>query len=117
MIAFFIGETFPCESEKIKISSKKRHTLSSSPHILKVNLISGVFMEIRPEILERLLAESDERLWETIRRVGVMNNVSLPASPPPKAEMDQLRGILRAGSLNYEEAVGILSRYKEGEKT
>ncbi len=71
-------------------------------------------MEIRPEILERLLHESDERLWETVRRVGVMNNVTLPSTPPPKAEMEQLRGILRAGSLSYEDALGILSRYKEG---
>ena len=71
-------------------------------------------MEIRPEILERLLNESDERLWETVRRVAVMNNITLPASPPPKAQMEQLRTILRAGSLKYEDAIGILSRYKEG---
>ena len=34
-------------------------------------------MEIRPEVMERLLAEDDERLWETIRRIAVMNNISL----------------------------------------
>ena len=71
-------------------------------------------MEIRPEILERLLAESDGRLWETVRRVGVMNNVTLPSTPPPKAEMEKLRSILRTGSPSYEDALGILARYKEG---
>ena len=73
-------------------------------------------MEIRPEILERLLAESDERLWETIRRVGIMNNITLPASPPKAEEMEKLRGILKSGNINYEEALGILSKYKEGGK-
>ena len=72
-------------------------------------------MEIRPEILERLLNESDERLWETIRRVGVMNNITLPMTPPSKEEMERLRGILKQGSINYDEAIGVLSRYKMGE--
>ena len=71
-------------------------------------------MEIRPEILERLLHESDERLWETIRRVGVMNHVSLPTSPPSKEEMARLRALLGSGSMNYEEAMRILSEYKGG---
>lgn len=73
-------------------------------------------MEIRPEILARLLGESDERLWEIIRRVGAMNNVTLPATPPPREEMARLRALLQSGSMNYEEALGILSRYTGGEK-
>ena len=73
-------------------------------------------MEIRPETLEKLLAESDERLWETIRKVGVMNNITLPLTPPSGEEMAKLRLILRSGGLNYEQALGVLDSYRKGEK-
>lgn len=72
-------------------------------------------MEIRPEVLERLLSEDDGRLWETIRRVAVMNNITLPATPPSHADMEQLRTLLRNGTLGYEDAVRILRKNKEGD--
>lgn len=74
-------------------------------------------MEIRPEVLERLLKEDDERLWETIRRVAIMNNITLPATPPAKDEMNKLRTIMQSGSMKYDDALALLSRYKEGKKT
>ncbi len=71
-------------------------------------------MEIRPEMLEKLLSENDERLWELIRRVGAMNNITLPAGAPPSEEMARLRSVLKSGSLNYEDAIRVLDTYKKG---
>ena len=76
----------------------------------------GVFMEIRPEVLERLLKEDDARLWETVRRVAVMNNITLPLVPPGKEDMEKLRAIMRSGSLKYEDALSLISHYKEEKK-
>ena len=73
-------------------------------------------MEIRPEILERLLSESDERLWETVRKVAVMNNIALPLTPPSHADMEKLRGCLKSGTFGYDEAMKILSDHRQGEK-
>ena len=73
-------------------------------------------MEIRPEVMERLLAESDERLWETVRRVAVMNNISLPLTPPSHADMEKLRSSLKGGAFSYEEAMRILTSAQKGEK-
>lgn len=73
-------------------------------------------MEIRPEVLQRLLKEDDARLWETIRRVAIMNNITLPSTPPQKKEMQKLRAIMQSGSMQYEEALALLSRYKEGKQ-
>ena len=73
-------------------------------------------MEIRPEVMERLLSESDERLWETVRKLAVMNNITLPLTPPSHTDMENLRAILRGGALDYEGAMRILTSYKQGEK-
>ena len=72
-------------------------------------------MEIRPELLERILAESDEKLWETVRRIAEMNNITLPIAQPSHANMESLRAILRSGALGYDDALRILSSHK-GEK-
>ena len=72
-------------------------------------------MEIRPEILERLLAEDDKSLWETVRKLAAMNNLSLPLTPPSHAEMEKLRALLRSGAIGYEDAVRILREKKQGE--
>lgn len=71
-------------------------------------------MDIKPEVLEKLLSQSDERLWEMIRKVGAMNGVSLSQSPPPKAEMDRLRQLLRSGALSKEQAMEILRKRNAG---
>lgn len=73
-------------------------------------------MEIRPEVMERLLAEDDARLWETIRRIAVMNNISLPLTPPAHTDMEKLRAILKGGTFSYDQAMRILASYKQGEK-
>ena len=73
-------------------------------------------MEIRPEVLERLLKEDDARLWETIRRVAIMNNITLPSVPPGKEDMEKLRALMKSGSLKYEDAVSLIARYKEAKK-
>lgn len=73
-------------------------------------------MEIRPEMLERLLSESDDRLWETVRRVAVMNNIALPATPPTHGDMEKLRACLKTGTFGYDEAMRILSKHRKGEE-
>ena len=73
-------------------------------------------MEIRPEVLERLLSEDDGRLWETIRRVAVMNNITLPTVPPPHSDMEKLRALLRSGALGYEDAMRILQKNGQGDQ-
>ncbi len=73
-------------------------------------------MEIRPEVMERLLAADDERLWETVRRVAVMNNITLPETKPSSSDMEKLRATLKGGMLSYDEAMRILTSYKQGEK-
>ena len=72
-------------------------------------------MEIRPEILAKLLSESDERLWETIRKIAVMNNIALPLTPPSHEEMEKLRGCLKNGTFGYDEAMQVLSEHRQGE--
>ena len=72
-------------------------------------------MEIRPEVLERLLSEDDERLWETIRRIAVMNSITLPETPPSHADMEKLRVLLRSGTLGYQDAVRILKKSGQGD--
>ena len=72
-------------------------------------------MEIRPEVLERLLSEDDGRLWETVRKIAVMNNVTLPATPPSHADMEKLRALLRSGALGYDDAMRILRKSGQGD--
>ena len=74
-------------------------------------------MEIRPEVLERLLSEDDGHFWETIRRVAVMNNITLPAKPPSHTDMEKLRALLRSGTLGYEDAVRILQKNRQGDES
>ena len=71
-------------------------------------------MEIRPEMLAKLLSENDERLWEIIRRVGVMNNITLPAKAPSCEEMTRLREVLKSTTLSYDDAMKVLSNFKQG---
>ena len=71
-------------------------------------------MEIKPEVMDRLLAEGDTALWETVRRIAVMNNIALPDKMPSEKDMEALRALLRSGSLRYEDAVEILARYRKG---
>ena len=72
-------------------------------------------MEIRPEVLERLLSEDDGHLWETVRRIAVMNNITLPATPPSHTEMEKLRALLRSGAIGYDDAMRILRKSGQGD--
>ena len=67
-------------------------------------------MDFKPEVMEKLLAQSDERLWEMIRRVGAMNGIALSDTPPPADEMARLRQLLRSGTLSKEQAMEILKK-------
>lgn len=71
-------------------------------------------MDIKPEVLEKLLAQSDARLWEMIRRVGAMNGIPLSATPPPADEMSRLRQLLQSGALDKEQAMEILKKRGAG---
>ena len=72
-------------------------------------------MNFDASALERLLAQSDERLWQTISRIASMNGISLPSAAPPSSEMAKLRTLLAsAESTSYEDALKTLERYKKG---
>ena len=44
------------------------------------------------------------------------NNITLPLTPPPHADMEKLRAILRSGALDYDGALRILANHRQGEK-
>lgn len=71
-------------------------------------------MEIKPELMNRLLSEDDHTLWETIRRIAAMNNVALPEKCPSDKSMEAIKSMLKSGSMRYEDAVAILERYRKG---
>ena len=71
-------------------------------------------MEIKPEIMNRLLSEDDGTLWETIRKIAAMNNISLPDTRPSEKSMAALRTMLKSGNLRYEEALHILEQHRKG---
>ena len=73
-------------------------------------------MNFDASALERLLSQSDERLWQMITKIAAINGISLSASPPPKEEMAKLRSLLSsAESADYEKALKTVELYKRKE--
>ena len=73
-------------------------------------------MEIRPDVLEKILSENDDQLWQLICRIGAMNNMDLSSVAPSREEMSHLRSVLKNGALNYEDAMKVLDKFKRGAK-
>lgn len=70
-------------------------------------------MDFDKNALERLLSQSDERLWQTISKIAAINGISLSASPPPAAEMAKLRAMLSGAEKgDYEKALKTVEEYK-----
>ena len=70
-------------------------------------------MNFDASALQRLLSESDEKLWQTICKIATLNGISLAAATPPKEEMAKLRTLLSgAGGISYEDALKTLENYK-----
>ncbi len=71
-------------------------------------------MNFDASALERLLAQSDDRLWQTITKIATMNGISLPSAAPPSNEMAKLRTLLSgAEGTSYEDALKTLESYKK----
>jgi hypothetical protein len=76
----------------------------------------GVFMQFDSEALNRLLSQSDDKLWQLICKIGAMNGISLCESPPSAEEMKRLRAMLAgAGKADYNQALEMVKKYRARE--
>ena len=48
-------------------------------------------MQLDPNTVNRLVSQSDDKLWSAIRMIATQNGVSLPATTPPAEDMRRLR--------------------------
>ena len=48
-------------------------------------------MQLDPNTVNRLVCQSDDKLWSAIRMIAAQNGVSLPATTPPAEDMSRLR--------------------------
>ena len=68
-------------------------------------------MQFDENAMKKLLAESDETLWQTVRRVAEQNGIHLPAGRPSPGDMARLRAILSTrGPEDVSDAVEVLRR-------
>ena len=70
-------------------------------------------MQPDPNTVNRLLAQSDEKLWSAIRMIASQNGVSLPATTPPAEDMRCLRDAVAGISDNdVSNAVRIVNEMR-----
>ena len=73
-------------------------------------------MKFDPQMMQALLALDDAALWQKIGAIAAAAGVTLSASPPPPAEMQKLREMMRgAGQADVACALSTLSRYRGGQ--
>lgn len=73
-------------------------------------------MQFDNNVMKKLLLESDDALWETIRRVATENGITLPSGQPSAADMAKLRAIMAGkGAKDVGEAMEILRRARQGQ--
>ena len=70
-------------------------------------------MQFDESAMKKLLGESDEALWQTIRAIAEQNGIRLPAGRPSPGDMARLRAILATrGPGDVKDAAEILRRAK-----
>ena len=70
-------------------------------------------MDFDTNALNRLLSQSDERLWQMICKIGALNGISISEAMPPKEEMTKLRALLsNAENADYAQAIATIEQYK-----
>ena len=57
-------------------------------------------MQLDPNTVNRLLSQSDEKLWSAIRMIASQNGLSLPSTTPPSEDMSRLRSAIAGISDN-----------------
>ena len=73
-------------------------------------------MKFDPQMMGALLALDDAALWQKIGTIAAAAGVTLSASPPPPAEMQKLREMMRgAGQADVASALSTLARYRGGQ--
>ena len=73
-------------------------------------------MKFDPQMMQALLALDDAALWQKIGAIAAAAGVTLSASPPPPAEMQKLREMMRgAGQADVASALSTLSRDRGGQ--
>ena len=74
-------------------------------------------MKFDANAMAALLALDDAALWEQIRRIAASAGLTLSEAPPPHAELERLRALLRgAGQADIAEAMRTVARFREGGK-
>lgn len=74
-------------------------------------------MKFDANAMSALLALDDAALWMQIRRIAASAGLSLSETPPPHAELERLRTLMRgAGQADIAEAMQTLTRFREGGK-
>ena len=73
-------------------------------------------MKFDPQTMGALLALDDAALWQRIGAIAAAAGVTLSAAPPPPAEMQRLREMMRgAGQADVASALATLARYRGGQ--
>lgn len=68
-------------------------------------------MQFDESAMKKLLAESDDALWQTVRRVAEQNGIHLPSGRPSPGDMARLRAILATrGPGDVADAIEVLKR-------
>lgn len=71
-------------------------------------------MQFDYNMLQSLLALSDDQLWQAICSIARQSGVVLPQSAPPSAELKRLRNALNnTQNPNINEALQIVNKYKK----
>lgn len=72
-------------------------------------------MKFDANAMAALLALDDASLWREICRIAGAAGLSLSPTPPPHAELERLRGMMRgAGQGDLANAMRTLARFREG---
>ncbi len=73
-------------------------------------------MKFDPQTMGSLLALDDAALWKKIGAIAAAAGITLSEAPPPPAEMQRLREMMRgAGQADVASAFSTLARYRGGQ--
>ena len=74
-------------------------------------------MKFDANAMAALVALDDASLWAQIRRIAASAGLCLSETPPPHADLERLRGMMRnAGQADLAEAMKTIARFREGGK-
>ena len=72
-------------------------------------------MRFDANAMAALLSLDDAALWAQIRTIAATAGLNLSETPPPHAELERLRGLMRgAGQADIAEAMRTVARFRAG---